>query len=293
MARRFDYYFREATSGFKRNGLVAFAAISTVFIALFLLGLTLLIRREVNLIIDSVGGRVEISIFLTDDISAAQQANLDTLLNEMPEVAEVRYESKQDAFERAQLLFKDNPDILENLTPDALPASFRVKLVDPETDFQVISAQLEGQPGIEKIDDQRELLEKVFSVTSIFRNGMLIVAIIMLVSSGLLIANTVRVGLFARRKEIGIMKLVGATNWFIRLPFLIEGVLAALVGAVLAIVTLAGLKAFFVDPIRGNFFGLPVIDTSDVIAIIPWLLIAAVVVALLASFAGMRRFLDI
>ncbi|MEX0992132.1 MAG: permease-like cell division protein FtsX [Actinomycetota bacterium] len=293
MARKTNYYFREATTGFKRNGLVVFAAISTVFIALFLLGLTLLIRQEVDLIIERTGGKVEIAIFLRDDISDAQQSNLQDQITGMPEVDEVRYESKTDAFQRAQELFKDEPEILENLTEESLPASFRVKLVDPETDFEVIGARLAGQPGVEQIKDQRELLKKLFSFTAIFRTGILIVAILMLVSAGLLIANTVRVGLYARRKEIGIMKLVGATNWFIRLPFLIEGILAALIGAFLAILVLAIMQIVFVEPLRGNLLDLPVVSMGHLISIIPLLLVAGLVVAVAASFAGMRRFLDI
>jgi len=293
LARKTNYYLREATTGFKRNGLVVFAAISTVFIALFLLGLTLLIRQEVDLIIERTGGKVEIAIFLRDDISSDQQSNLQQQLTEMPEVAEVRYESKNDAFLRAQELFKDEPEILENLTEESLPASFRVKLVDPETDFAVIGARLEGQPGVEQIKDQRELLKKLFSFTAIFRNGIFLVALLMLVSAGLLIANTVRVGLYARRKEIGIMKLVGATNWFIRLPFLIEGILASLIGAFLAILILAIMQIVFVEPLRGNLLDLPVVSMGHLIAIIPLLLGAGIVVAVAASFAGMRRFLDI
>ncbi len=293
MARKTNYYFREATTGFKRNGLVVFAAISTVFIALFLLGLTLLIRQEVDLIIEKTGGKVEIAIFLRDDISDAQQSNLQDQITGMPEVAEVRYESKHDAFVHAQELFKDEPEILENLTEESLPASFRVKLVDPETDFEVIGARLAGQPGVEQIKDQRELLKKLFSFTAIFRNGIFLVALLMLVSAGLLIANTVRVGLYARRKEIGIMKLVGATNWFIRLPFLIEGILASLIGAFLAILVLAIMQIVFVEPLRGNLLDLPVVSMGHLISIIPLLLVAGLVVAIAASFAGMRRFLDI
>ena len=159
--------------------------------------------------------------------------------------------------------------------------------------FGVVQDRLEGQPGIERITDQADLLKKLFTLTGMFRLGALGVGILMLVSSALLIANTVRMGLFARRKEIGIMKLVGATNWFIRIPFLIEGVVEGLIGAGLAVGVLFAFKALFINPLYGNIRILPWVQTGDVIATIPWLVASGVVVALLASFAGMRRFLDI
>lgn len=272
---------------------MAFAAISTVFIALFLLGLTLLVRREVELITESIGGKVEISVFLRDDITPEQQTLLQEKLTTLPEVDDVRYESKDDAFARAQELFKNQPEILENLTPEALPASFRVKLNDPETQFTVITARLEGQPGIETINDQREVLDPLFKATGFLRTGLLVVAGLMLLSAGFLIANTVRVGLYARRKEIGIMKLVGATNWFIRAPFLIEGLVAALIGATFAIGVLYLLFYFSIQSIGPAIPWLPMIGSSDLFAVVPPMLGAGLVVAVLASFAGMRRFLDI
>ena len=292
MARRTDYFFRETAAGLRRNGLVAFAAISTTFIALLLVGLALLTQREVNLIVDSTGGKVEVSVFLLDDISQAQQQSISETVTAMPEVSDVTYESKDAACARFKLLFKDQPDLVNNLDCSALPASFRVKLKDPEQ-FGVIAARLEAQPGIQKIVDQHDVLDKVFRVTGVFRQGVLIVGFLMLGSAGILIANTVRMGLFARRKEIAIMKLVGATNWFIRIPFLIEGVVEGLIGAGLAIAVLAALKAFFINPLYGKITFLPWVQNADVVATIPWLLGAGVIVALLASFVGMRRFLDI
>lgn len=292
LGRKFRYYFREASVGLRRNMVVTFAAIATVFIALFLLGFTLIIRKEVDLVLSQQGGKVEVSVFLRDDISSSQQTGLQDMLNGLPEVAAVTYESKDDAYQHALVLFRDQPDILKNLSADALPASFRVRLVDPENDFAVISARLEGQPGIEEILDQRELLEKLFAFTSLFRNGLALVAAVMMIAAGLLIANTVRIGLYARRREIGIMKLVGATNWFIRVPFLIEGIVAALVGAIAAIVVLGVLMTVFVTPAQGLLEWLPIVHIEDLLPMIPILLGAGVIVAVISSFLGMRRFLD-
>jgi cell division transport system permease protein len=292
MARRFDYFFRESLSGLSRNGLVAFAAVSTSFIALFLLGGALLAGRQVNLLIARSTANVEVSVFLSDGISKSQQDHLQELLTQMPEVALVHYESKAEAYQRFQDIFRTQKSLVENVSPDALPASFRVKLKDPEK-FEVVAARLGGQPGIDKIVDQRDILKRLFAVAAVFRVGVMAVAIIMLVSAGALIGNTVRMAVFARRKEIGIMRLVGATNWFIRLPFVIEGVVEGLLGAGAAILALFIMEVAFVDPLRGQVGFLPLVGTPDVIWTIPWLLLTGVAVSVLAGFVAMLRFLEV
>jgi cell division transport system permease protein len=287
-----SYFFKETLQGLRRNGLVAFAAVSTAFIALFLLGGALLVGREVSLLIQKSEANVEVSIYLRDDISPTQQEHLADLLNGMPEVASIHYESKAEAFLRFQTIFKNQKQLIENVSPDALPASFRVKLKDPEQ-FQVVATRLAAQPGIDKIVDQRDLLKRLFAVTRVFRVGVLAVAVIMLISAGALIGNTVRMAVFARRKEIGIMRLVGATNWFIRLPFIIEGVIEGLLGAGAAIVGLFIMKVAFVDPLRGKIGFFPLISTPDVIFTIPWLLVCGVLVSVIAGFFAMLRFLEV
>ena len=289
---RLDYFFRETVIGLKRNGLVVFAAISTAFIALFLLGMAVLIIRQVDLIVNSTTGRVEVVVYLTDGIGPDQQARLQEILTGSPEVDQVTYESKQDAYDHAVDLFGEDSDIIKNVSKDAFPASFRVKLVNPEQ-YKVVQARLVGEPGIEQISAQQEFLDRLFAVTRVFRVGVFILAIVMLIATAILIANTVRMGLFARRKEIGIMKLVGATNWRIRVPFLIEGVIEGLIGAAVAVAALFALKVAFVDPLYGNITFIPWIRNVDVIAAVPWMLGAGVLVSLIASLLGMRRFLAV
>ena len=289
---RFEYLFKETTSGLRRNGLVAFAAISTTFIALLLFGLSLLISRQVSLMIEATTGNVEVAVYLTDPVNPDTVRSLTGTLTELPVVENVDFESKQEACDRFKELFANQPALVNNVNCDALPASLRVKLDDPEQYAQV-EAVLQGQPGIDRIVDQSAFLDRLFAVTRVFRVGVLLISFVMLVSAAILIANTVRMGLFARRKEIGIMKLVGATNWRIRIPFLVEGLFESLIGAAAAILVLFGLKVAFINPLNESVQFVPWIVNSDVIAIIPWLLLAAVVVSLLASLAGMRRFLDV
>jgi cell division transport system permease protein len=289
---RFEYLFRETTSGLRRNGLVAFAAISTTFIALLLFGLALLISRQVSLMIEATTGNVEVAVYLTDPVNPQTVDSLTTTLTKLPVVADVTFESKADACDRFKRLFANQAALVNNVDCNALPASLRVKLDDP-AQYAQVAAVLRGQPGIDRIVDQSAFLDRLFSVTRVFRVGVLLVSFVMLISAAILIANTVRMGLFARRKEIGIMKLVGATNWRIRMPFLVEGLVESLIGAGAAVLFLFGLKVAFINPLYDTIQFVPWVTNKDVIAIIPWLLVAGAVVALIAGLVGMRRFLDV
>ena len=289
---RFESLFRETTSGLRRNGLVAFAAISTTFIALLLFGLALLISRQVSLMIEATTGNVEVAVYLSDPVNPDTVELLTNKMNELPVVSGVEYETKDEACDRFKRLFANQQALVNNVDCDALPASLRVKLDHPEQ-YEQVAAVLKGQPGIDRIVDQSRFLDRLFAVTRVFRVGVLLVSFVMLISAAVLIANTVRMGLFARRKEIGIMKLVGATNWRIRFPFLIEGLVESLIGALAAVFFLFGLKVAFINPLYDTIEFVPWVTNADVVAIVPWLLVAGAVVAVLASLVGMRRFLDV
>ena len=293
MARRTSYYFRETVSGLQRNGLITFAAVATVFISLFLFGGAQLIGRQIGLAIDQQTEKVEIAVYLLDDISQADLDNLRQRLANMPEVERFRYESKEEAWERFKELFSNQPELVNNTRKDALPASFRVKLVDPDTQLPSIAAQIGQAPGVEVVQDQRELLDKLFAISKVLKYGAYIASVVMFVAAIALIGNTVRMAVFARRKEIGIMRLVGATNWFIRVPFLVEGVVAGLIGAGLAIGVLFILQHWFFASIHQSIGFLPLVGVSDVTALVPWIIFAGVAVALLASYLAMRRFLEV
>ncbi|MFM8998935.1 MAG: permease-like cell division protein FtsX [Actinomycetota bacterium] len=304
---RLEYLFRETTIALRRNGLVAFAAISTTFIALLLFGLALLISRQVNLMIAATTGNVEVAVYLADPVNDQTTSAIQDRLESLDIVSTVEYESKQDACDRFRELFRGQSALVNNVDCDALPASLRVKLSEPEKFAQVTAIlgcerqAVEGggtelvcaQPGIENVVDNSNFLKRLFAVTRVFRVGVLLVSIVMLLSAAILIANTVRMGLFARRKEIGIMKLVGATNWRIRLPFLVEGLVESLIGAGAAVLFLFGLKVAFINPLYGSVRFIPWVTNADVLAIVPWLLVAGALLAIVASLAGMRRFLDV
>lgn len=299
---RIDYFLRETASGLRRNGIVAFAAMSTAFIALFLFGLSLLIYREFNLVIENLTGNVEVAVYLTDPVDTDTVGTLMGTLQKLSAVGDVQYETKEEAYQNFIRLFGDQP-LYRDIDPKVIPASIRVKLDDTSQFGQVTAAlgcseDTGGKltctaPGVENVADYRDLLSRLTSITRLLSLGVLALAAVMLISAVLLIANTLRMGMFSRRKEIGIMRLVGATNWRIRVPFMIEGLVESLVGAGLAILGLFVVKVTVIDPLRGKVQFFPFVQNSDLLAITPWVLIAAVVIALVAGTIGMRRFLDV
>lgn len=306
--RRIDYYFRETASGLRRNGVVAFAAMSTAFIALFLFGLALLIARQFDLVIEAWTGNVEVAVYLQDPASPETVTRVQGILADLPVVTDVEYWDKDRTCEQYEKLFANQPAFLENVNcRQTIPTSLRVGLSDPSR-FDTITAALSCQtrigedgspeqvcatPGILRVSDFSALLDRLVVITRVLSIGVLSIALIMLISAIFLVANTLRMGLFARRKEIGIMRLVGATNWRIRVPFLIEGLVETVLGAAAAVFTLFLVKVVFIDRLREKVQFFPLIKNSDVLAVAPWIVLAAAVVAVIAGTIGMRRFLDV
>jgi cell division transport system permease protein len=280
---------------------------STAFIALFLFGLALLIAREFNLVIEAWTGNVQVGVYLNDSANADTVKLLTDKLNALPAVGEVTYESKAEACVRFQELFANQPVFREGIdcedpANNPLPASLRVNLADTKQFEQIAvamgcSTDAAGKqscgPGVDTVQDYRDLLSRLVAITRVLSIGILSIAAIMLASAVALIANTLRMGMFARRKEIGIMRLVGATNWRIRVPFLIEGLVESLLGAAAAVFALFLVKVIFIDRLRDEIRFFPLIQNHDVLAIAPWILIAATVIAVIAGTIGMRRFLDV
>lgn len=289
--RRPGYFIRETVQGFRRNGLVVLAAVSTVFIALFLMGGALILQREVNLIVNATEANIQVAVYLDNTISPAQQDNIRQILSSMPQVKQpVKFETQAEACANFRQLFKGT-NLTQGVPCSALPASYRVNLVDP-AEFAVVNARLHAEPGVQRIVDNSQLFHRIVDLTRVSRVGFTVIALIMLVSATGLIANTVRVAVFARRKEIEIMRLVGATNWTIRIPFLLEGVIEGLAGAAVAVGGLFIMKAAFVGQLRGLVSFIPLVETRDVVWTMPWLVAVALIVSIGASLIATRRFLE-
>ncbi|WP_370323951.1 permease-like cell division protein FtsX [Euzebya sp.] len=292
MPARWRYLFGEVGIGLRRNLLMTIATILTVTVTVTMVGASLLVQRQVAKAQDVLYEDVEVSIFLADAITPDQQQALEADLRAQPVVADVVYESKEEAFANAQELFADDPLILQDLSPDVLPASFRVQLTDPE-EFGVISSLFSGRPGIDEIRDQREILDDFFTIMGKIREFVLYVAVLIALAAISLVATTIRLTAFARREQTAIMKLVGATNWYIRLPFVMEGVATASVGAVAAFLLLLAGMRFYVGDLREAIGFLPFIGTADVVAIFPLLLIGSILVGAVVSVLALRRFLAV
>jgi cell division transport system permease protein len=301
---RVQFVLSEIGIGLRRNLTMTIAVVVTVAISLALFGSALLINKQVEAMKDFWYDKVEVSVYLCGDASDTascagsgvtdqQRRELEADLLAMPQVQEVFYESQEQAYKQFQEQFKDSPDLVENVTADALPESFRVKLEDP-TQFEVVASAFTGRPGVEEVQDQKELLQGFFQVLDRLKDIALFVAGVQLVAALLLISNTIRVAAFNRRRETGIMRLVGASNLFIRLPFLLEGVLAAVVGATLASGALVALKAVLIEgQLRPNFPVIAYVSWSDVLWILPWLFGTGILLAGLSSFVTLQRHLRV
>jgi cell division transport system permease protein len=301
---RAQFILSEIGIGLRRNLTMTIAVVVTVAISLALFGSGLLIRKQVETMKDFWYDKVEVSVYLCGESSQSlncngspvtedQRSELLADLRATPQVQEVFYESQEEAFQRFQEQFEDSPDLVENVTADALPESFRVKLKDP-TQFEVVASAFRDRPGVEEVQDQKALLQDFFDLLNKLQLVALIIAAIQVVAAVLLISNTIRVAAFSRRRETGIMRLVGASNLYIQLPFLLEGVLAGIVGAAFATGALVLLKVLLIDgQLKPTFEFTAFVGWEDVLAIVPWLFLTGVLLAGLSSFVTLRRHLRV
>ena len=299
---RAGFLFSEVRIGLRRNLTMTFAVIVTTAISLSLLGIGLLSNAQVGAMKDYWYDKIEVSVYLCGSLSESpscvggvvspeQRLTIKSDLEALPVVQSVFYESQSEAYSRFQERFKDSA-IAQNVTADQLPESFRVKLTDP-TQYAVVVSAFSGRPGVDVVQDQRSILEKFFKLLNVLRNGALLVGLFSVLTAGLLISNTLRIAAFNRRRETGVMKLVGASSWSIQLPFLLEGIFSALIGWVFATGLLAGLKSVVdskVAPLLTftNFFG-----WNEVWIASAWLLLAGLGVSTVASVIKLRRFLKV
>lgn len=293
MALRMNYFLGETLSNLKRNLLLTLAAISTAALSLFLLGGVMVGGKIIDKMLTSWEGKVELNVFLRDEITPEQSKELGSAISSMPEVSRVFYESKDQAFNEYKKMFEDTPAIWQNVDPNALPASYRIKLKDPNT-AQAVASRLEGRPGVDEVQYGGKAVKRLLRLIGVVRTGVLIATTILLGAAILLIANTIRLAVYARRKEIGIMKLVGATNWFIRVPFILEGMVAAAIGSVLAASIILAGKMLVLDQFQRDILFLPVtVGTDVVLQVFATLLVVGLAIGAIGSTVALRRFLEV
>jgi cell division transport system permease protein len=292
---KINYFLSETAINLRRNLLMTVAAISTVTISLLLLGGAQILHMVVVNVTSTWEGKVEVSAFLRDDISDGELQALQSDLAAMPEVQRFTYVSKQQAFEDFKNQFRDEPSLYQALEPDDLPASLRVKLVDAG-DAEEVAQRIDGAPGIDEVNFGGDIIRRLVQVNTLLRAVTLGMSAVLMVAAAALIANTIRLAIYARRQEISIMKLVGATNWFIRIPFMFEGVFAALTGALLSSLVVFGANELFFSKM-GNvltFLG-PIFSFSgwEIAKVLIILIGGGVAVGLFGSVLALRRFLEV
>ncbi len=300
---RATFIISEIGIGLRRNLTMTIALVITMGVSLAFLGTGVLFHQQVE---DSKGywyDKVEVSIFMCGQDSAqpscaggevtqAQRDQIRQDLEALPAVDRIYYESKRQAFARFKEQFQDSA-IANNVTPDQLPESFRVKLVNPE-EFPIIASAFVGRDGVEEVQDQKALLDSLFELIRYLQRGAWFMGIVMMAVATILIVNTIRVAAFSRRRETGIMKLVGASSFSIQLPFLLEGAIAGLMGAALATGVLCLIKGVLVDRIIApNFTITEYIDWADVWLATGAVFIVGVGLAALASLLTLLKYLRV
>jgi cell division transport system permease protein len=279
---------RDAVSGLRRNLAMSVAVVLCSAVSLTLFGAGLLLNRQVDITSSHLFGRVELTIYVTDDITVADQDALADKLAHDPLVAKATYESKDQAFAEFKQLYKDSPQLTQGVTPDLLPASYHVKLTNPQK-YDQAATEYKNLPGVDTVQDWRGRLKGFFRFLHGFQLGAYILAAVQGLATLVLLYNTIRMSAHARRRETSIMRLIGATRLHIQLPFVLESAMAGLAGGVIAAGTLFGLRVALIDHRFSHQQFTPVLTHGDVWQVIIYVLIAGVLAAALMAFLALRR----
>ncbi len=301
---RANFIFSEVWIGLRRNLTMTIAVIVTVAIGMALLGIGLMINTQVSSMKNYWTDKVEISVFLCQknspfencknkgSVTQAQKAQLEQQIKGMTEVERVEFENQTQAYENFKQQYADNSTLLSAIKVEDMPESFRVKLKNPEQYGNVIQT-LQGTEGVANVVDQKQLVENFFGFLGTLRSSALIVALIQVFAAILLIGNTVRLSAYNRRRETGIMRLVGASNLYSQAPFVLEGTIAGLIGGVISAVMLIAAKIVLFDGLQNYLVLATQMSWSDVATVIMFTMVVGVVICILASFVTLRRYLRV
>jgi cell division transport system permease protein len=298
MALKVDYVARETGRNLVRNPLLSLATIVVVVVAVALVGGSLLLRQAVDNATARWQGGIEFIIYMNPEASPEQIDAVDRALNEAPQVEEFTYLDKDAAYEEYIDLFaEDSPELVDFVTPEVLPTSFKVKPSDPSP--EVVSSlvqQFTSQSGVYRVVAATDAIQSIERVSNIMSTGIALVAFVLTGAALLFIGFTIQTAVFSRRREIEVMKLVGATNWFIRIPFMLEGVIQGVIGAVFGIIGVYGLDRFLDnvvnDPSLGLFSNFSVAN-ADLFATALALFIGAVIITAIASAIAVSFYVNV
>jgi len=296
---RASFVFSEVLTGLRRNITMTLAMVLTTAISLGFVGGGLLVVRTIGKMQDIYLSRLQVSVNLNSDISANDPtcsqsicANLHSQLTNTPGVKDVQFESQDAAYQRFKQMFASMPEMVQIGRASALPAALHVEMDDPSRS-NVIVQEFSGKPGVKNVDDQGVFLQRLINVLNGIRNATFVVALIGALAALLLISNTIQLSAFTRRAQVGIMRLVGATRWYTQLPFLLEAVVAGIVGAILAVVGLVGAKMTFLDSAMAPLTQsgvVPTIDGTDIALVSPWLFLIAIGISALTGYVTLRMY---
>ncbi|MBU6316916.1 MAG: ABC transporter permease [Acidobacteria bacterium] len=298
MSVKFDYLLRETTSNLGRNITITLASILTVAVSLALVGASLMLRSGVENATRRWQGGIEFVIFLRADATQQQIDSIAGGLEQSPEVERVVFVNKQEAYKEFTTLFADSPELIESITVEDIPPSFRVEPVNKDVDaVESLGSTFAGRSGVDQVVFASKTIRLIQQLSSRLTVGIFVIAAVLLGAAALLILNTIRMAMFARRREIEVMKLVGATNWFIRVPFMLEGLVQGLIGAFLAIGALAAFKPFFQKwlpsaddiPLVGGFQ----VGGGEMTVIFVLLGVVGIAIGAIGAGIAVSRFLDV
>ncbi|MGI8793383.1 MAG: permease-like cell division protein FtsX [Acidimicrobiales bacterium] len=293
MAISVDYVVRETAMNLRRNLLMTIAAVLTVGVSLSLVGSALLLRQGVSKATIQWRGGVELSIFMNPDVAAQQRDSIEAQLEQMPEVKRITFVDQEASYAEFTTMFSNSPDFYESVTATDLPPSFRVVPQQPEF-ADGVGERFKGVEGVRDVVYAKDTVKTLLTVTRYLQLGFATVAAVLLLSALLLILNTIRMAIFSRRREVAVMKLVGATNWFIRVPFMLEGMIQGLVGGAAAFGVVWAARAAVDRVIQNNeLFREFAVSTSDVVGTGIFILIIGALVGAIGSAFAVSRFLDV
>lgn len=300
---RVQFVLQEIWIGLRRNMTMTISLVITVAIAMALFGTGLLLRQQVDASKSYWYDKIEVSIFLCaktssnpscqkQDVTDQQRQTLKATLDKMPQVSKVEYENKQQAYERFKNNFSGSPGFVESTREGDIPDSFRVKLKNPE-EYKAVAQGMLGQPGVDTVINEQEILKRFFRILNGLQVAALTIALIQVIAAVMLVGNTVRLSAFNRRRETGIMRLVGASNTYIQMPFILEGAIAGLIGGLFASILLVFSKKLLVDRLAGDVQLVSQLGWGKVIAVIIVSISFGVLLCAASSFLTLRRYLKI
>jgi cell division transport system permease protein len=297
------FFLKEAFRALKRNAAPSLAAMLTVLLTALVLGVFIPVVQATTGTANKVRSRVVVNVYLADNITQPQLTALRQRLDTTPNVKSVNYISKQQALAELQSKRPNTKDAIQLLGSNPLPATYRVVPKDPGKVQGIVNSLVRVDPttgkrsfvmaGIGDVRNREQDTNKILSATSLVKTLTASMAALLILASIALIANTIRLSIFARRREVEVMKLVGATNWFIRWPFVIEGMIVGFMGGVLAVLLLWVIKDTLVDPLSAKFALIAAPNTIQFPALIAVLLASCVGVSALGSGLTLRRFLRV